>query len=122
LDERTERNLKAIKDKAQIRHEAERVFTALWEEVMREIKHAGELQWNLTTNGQPLERMVKFGERHVFIALDQDSQVIKVHGAHSLELKMAVCDDGVVCLKHDGKQVLLSDATRLILEPLIFGS
>jgi hypothetical protein len=117
-----ERN-KAVKDGA------ESIFCDLWNEIADLTKQAQSKGLEVKTNGSSFERIVLTPPYHgydkdqnkLIITLDKTKEKIAVSGPfQSLELAIDVREDGVVCLKYDGKKLLIDKAARMILDPFLF--
>ncbi len=117
---------KALEGSRLISEQAEDTFQNLWAEILVLVREAQSKGWQLDTNGSPLARTVSMvahprPRNELRITLQKDKQQIAISGIKSpTKLSFAVCEDGVVCLKHDGREVSLRDAARLIIEPFLF--
>jgi hypothetical protein len=86
--------------------------------------HRGAIE----TNGGSFARIVKACippnwkiPKELKIVLDMTREKISAsHDDQIIEFSIDVCDDGVVCLKRDGKRVLIKEAAQLILDPFLF--
>ena len=132
IDERIlERDNNTRRDQL-IRGSAEKIFNSLWGEVETWIADANNKGFALQTNGDPYERVVlmpvipKPAQSHAMprkltIKVEKDkSAIIGTVAGEIIKLDLDVCTNDVVCLKHEGRQVSMDEASRLLLEPLLF--
>src|SRR5579863_534608 len=121
IDERlAERERLKIRN-ALVEHGSVPIFNDLWAEVLRLVEEAKDKGVPVGTNGLPSERIVwqpgihppndsDERRRELRIKLLEDRESISVSGPHvSLQFSIDLCDDNVVCLKHDGQPLVLSD-------------
>jgi hypothetical protein len=123
---------KAEDNRAAVAPSAEKIYEALWTEIMKDVNKAlQEPDWrhSLTPNGYPQHRDVKFGARHLRIDLADDKTSIAAstsateYGLPSnldIRLDLKVGPDKVVYLEHKGKRFTYAEASQLILEPFLF--
>lgn len=103
-----------------VRQHAETVYDDLWEEVTGRVAEAKKAGFKITTNGSPHQRVVVWDKEVLQISLERELGIISVNGGGvRLELSLAVCADGVVCIQHGGQRISLEDAGKLILEPFL---
>lgn len=126
--------VKAIRERERlIVEEQEQVYESLWKELRAHIDAATKSSFpRLFTNGRQLARMIKLPvppippnmearPKTVEISLvKEEHQITAVGDGVDVVLSVDVCDDGVVCLKLDGKQTTLKDAAIAILRPFLF--
>ena len=131
IDDRLEQSQKLMERNRAVADSAEGLFNDLWKEISALTKEAHDKGLGIGTNGSEYERVVwasvipRLGQstdrRELRIDLHKDREKISVSGSSvPLGLSIDVCDDGVVCLKHNGKRILIQDAARLILDPFFF--
>jgi hypothetical protein len=132
IDERLEQlRRKTERDRA-VFDGADRLFDELWAEVEGRVKEANSKGLRVGTNGFAYERIVwasvippleqpSAKRRELRINLHRESEGISVSGSYQTwTLKIDVCEDGVVCLKHNDKAIVIQEAARLILDPFLF--
>jgi hypothetical protein len=132
IESRLAAHQKSVDDLRTIWSGSEILFTHLWEEIVELAKFAESKDMRISTNGSPHERTVLMGmypvgnqssahPRALKIALKQDRRKISASSdAGNIEFSVAVCDDGVICLKDDLFPVSTRDAARKIMEPFLF--
>ena len=131
IDERVEQRRKLTERNRAVAEGAEVLFKALWEEISLQTKEAHEKSVPCGINGSGHERIVwtpnvsslaqPTNRRELKINLLKEREQISVSGTEfSLILSIDVGVDGVVCLKHNGKPVLMQEAARLILDQFLF--
>jgi hypothetical protein len=105
----------------------ETIYEALWQELKTHIAAAKGQFPELGTNGQPLSRVINLpadgSGRRVVVSLSKEDHVIEASGTGvhlDISFLVAVCDDGVTCLKLQGDPISLKDAAIAILRPLLF--
>jgi hypothetical protein len=110
------------------------VFESLWRDVTRWIEEAKTKGHLLSTNGSPESRTVKLEfnppnpqarllPKELKIDIAQDRSVISAvfpDKEGEIIFLLDICDDGVICIKHEGKKIYPSDAAILILRRFIF--
>jgi hypothetical protein len=136
IDDRVEQRRKVTERNKAVAERAEVLFNDLWEEIAAQTKEAHEkfvavgingvgingsaherIVWapNVSSLAQPTNR------RELKIHLSKEREQISVSGTEfSMNLSIDVGEDGVVCLKHNGKPVLIKEAARLILDQFLF--
>ena len=132
IDERVEQRRRLAERNKALAEGAEVLFNNLWEEITAQAKEAQEKSVAVgTTNGSVHERLVwapnvsslaqPTNRRELKISLRKEREQIAVSGTEfSMILSIDVGEDGVVCLKHNGKPVLIQEAARLILDQFLF--
>jgi hypothetical protein len=110
------------------------VFESLWRDVTRWIEEAKTKGHLLSTNGTPESRTVKLEFKPLNAHAMLLPKVLKLNVAEDrslisavfpdtegdIKLLLDICDDGVICMKHEGKRIYPSDAAILILRRFIF--
>jgi hypothetical protein len=88
---------------------AEGLYENLWAAVAEIVKAAVAKGIDLKPNGFPLHHQVKMGNRklNLDLFLDVRQIVAATHDAPDLVFNLAICDDGSVCLRRDGRAVNL---------------
>lgn len=132
IDKKLTAHNKAKSDVQAVVGAADGIFNAIWGGVVAISQYANERQMRTSTNGSPYDRVVnmtlypKVGEvsasprvLHLTLAESRRKIFAKWDGAN-LDFSIEVCDDGVVCLKLDGRRVDALEAARLIMEPFLF--
>jgi hypothetical protein len=110
------------------------VFESLWRDVVRWIEEAKTKGHLLSTNGatesrtvnlefEPLNAHAMLFPKVLKIDLAKDRSVISAvfpDAEGDIEFLLHICDDGVICMKHEGKRIYSTDAAILILRRFIF--
>jgi hypothetical protein len=105
---------------------APKLYSALWDELMKIVAEAKEKGFVLNSHGSETARGIDVGyanvnPRKMSFSLSQDKRTIEASGgAVSVRLTVSICDDGVVCLKHNGEAVSIEEAARRIMKPVLF--
>jgi hypothetical protein len=136
LDECLIEQEKLRKRKQFISARADEVFDSLWEAIKRLIGEAKQKLkgFTLSTNGGPEARVVELTKvplnsqsgyfpKKLAINLAKDKSAVSVvipDGGGSVQLILDICEDNVVCLKHEGEQISINDAAILALGPFLF--
>lgn len=131
IDERVEQRRRLAERNKAVGEGAEVLFNDLWEEITAQTKEAQEKSVAVGTSGSAHERIVwapnvsslaqPTNRRELKISLRKEREQISVSGTEfSMILSIDVGEDGVVCLKHNGKPVLIQEAARLILDQFLF--
>ena len=132
IDERVEQRRRLAERNKAVGEGAEVLYRDLWEEITAQTKEAQEKSVAVgTNNGSAHERIVwapnvaslaqPMNRRELKISLRKEIEQISVSGTEfSMNLSVAVGEDGVVCLKHNGEPVLIQEAARLILDQFLF--
>ena len=131
IDERVEQRRRLTERNKAVAEGAEVLFNGLWEEISAQTKEAQEKLVPCGINGSGHERIVwapnvsslaqPTNRRELKINLRKEREQISVSGTEfSMNLSIVVGEDGVVCLKHNGKPVLIQEAARLILDQFLF--
>ena len=122
---------KLMSRNSEVMRGAEGIFNELWDEIVGFAREADAKGMPVKTNGSSFERIVLASEfpyfsnlsrqRNLTITLDRVNEKISASWLdEAIDLLIDVCDDGVICLKHEGKKILLKDAAKLILDPFLF--
>jgi hypothetical protein len=108
---------------------AENIFRDLWSEIVRSVEEANTKGFVLRTNDS------SFFDREIsslpgrssstsavlHIKLAREKGVISADGPGvSIQFMLDTRSDDVVCLKHDGREILIKDAAIAILDPFLF--
>jgi len=125
---RLEQRKKLIDRRNAVANNAENLFGELWIAIITCTTEAKASGLAVETNGTSLERVVAactppdpHKRKELRIKLDKYGEKVTVsESGRETEFLIDVCDDGVICLKLDGKQVTIQDAARLILDPFLF--
>lgn len=131
IDERVEQRRRLTERNKAVAEGAEVLFHDLWEEIAAQTKEAHDKFVQVGTNGSAYERIVwtpnvpslaqPTNRRELRINLHKEREEISISATEfSLNLSIDVCEDGVICLKHNGKRVLIQEAARLILDQFLF--
>ena len=131
IDERVEQRRRLAERNKAVAEAAEVLFNELWEEITAQAKEAQEKSVAVGTDGSGHEKIVwapnvsslaqPTNRRELKISLRKEVEQISVSGTEfSMNLSVAVGEDGVVCLKHNGTSVLIQEAARLILDQFLF--
>jgi hypothetical protein len=131
IDKRIQQRQKLMERNKAVADGAEGLFDDLWKEIAALTKEANDKGLPVGTDGSAYERVVwaavipRLGQptdrRELRINLHKDREEISVSGSSvPLGLSIDVCDDGVICLKHNGRRILIQGAARLILDPFLF--
>jgi hypothetical protein len=132
IDERLTAQEKAKRDWELISAHGEKVYDALWQEIADRVAEAKNGGMRVSANGSTYERIVLLGAapttrqpytepQQLKIVLKKDEALILVSSSRvNLELSLAVCPDGVVCIQYEGREVVIPEASRMILEPFLF--
>ena len=131
IDERMEQHRRLMERNRFVADSAESLFDELWKEIAARTKEAHDKGLPAGTDGSAYERIVwasvvprlsqATNRRELRINLHKQLEDISVTGSDfSLNLSIDVCEDGVICLKHNGKRILIPEAARLILDPFLF--
>lgn len=123
LEERYQEFVDEQRDRKSVLEHAEAIYEGLWEEIVLVTTSPTVAFMQIETNGLPRHRTVTMGKRVLKIDLSEDkhSIVATLPEDTEVQLSIAVCLDGVVCLKCTGKTVNYAEAAQRILEPFIFG-
>lgn len=131
--EGVQKRRKAEADLAAVQQHAETLFEQLWQEVTAIVATGNSEQMRLGTNGTTYQRVVwmtvnpKVGQQsasplRMTVQLSEDKRSINASShAGEVQFSIAVCPDGVVCLKRDGLKITMRDAGKLIMEDFLFG-
>lgn len=117
-----------------IKASAEKFFNSLWEEIEQWLVEARDKGGFLIhTNGTPYERMIfasispppsqpSRNPKTLTVKLTKDKSAIVASefGVPPVKLLLDVCPNDLVCLKHNDKQVSMSEAAILVLDPFLF--
>jgi hypothetical protein len=111
---------------------ADALYQSLWDEITTQIAQLREKGRDIKTNGGPLERILRMSviptgnqsialpkECRIVLSPERDTISAKGGGV-GIEFKIDVRDDGVVCLKHQDKEVRSAKAAELILYPFAY--
>jgi hypothetical protein len=131
IDERVQQRRRLAERNKAVAEAAEVLFNDLWEEITAQAKEAQEKSVAVGTDGSAHERIVwapnvaslaqPMNRRELKISLRKEIEQISVSGTEfSMNLSVAIREDGVVCLKHNGEPVLIQEAARLILDQFLF--
>ncbi|MGD0129169.1 MAG: hypothetical protein ABSF46_27910 [Terriglobia bacterium] len=131
IDERVQQRRRLAERNKAVAEAAEVLFNDLWQEITAQAKEAQEKSVAVGTDGSAHERIVwapnvaslaqPMNRRELKISLRKEIEQISVSGTEfSMNLSVAVGEDGVVCLKHNGEPVLIQEAARLILDQFLF--
>jgi len=123
FDQRYSQFLKEHNDRTTVAQNAEDIYAALWAAIMEVVRAAHDRGMQIQPNGFPLHHTLLMGKRLLRINLSEDKHCILASPGDSREvpLCLAVCEDGSVCLKHNGFTVNYAQAAQKIMEPFIFG-
>jgi hypothetical protein len=112
---------------AKIAPYTEIMYGNLWNEVIRCVTEAQSAGFRLFTNETTFERILRLTKlpsgnlKELIITLNrQQRTILVVAPSRRVEFGMDLCPDGVVCLQHDGKEIMIPDAAKLILDPFFF--
>jgi hypothetical protein len=112
--------------------EAENIFRGLWSEIMRFVEEANTKGFLLTTNGSSFDRQISMpvpippggsssSPAVLHIKLERENGVISADGpGGGVHFVLDTRSDDVVCLTHDGREILIKDAAITILDPFLF--
>lgn len=117
-----------------IKASAEKVFNTLWEEIEKWLAEArNKGGFLIHTNGTLYERMIfasispppsepSRNPKRLTVKLTKDKSAIVAieFGVSPVKLLLDVRPNDVVCLKHNDKQVSMSEAAILVLDPFLF--
>ena len=131
IDERVQQRRRLAERNKAVAEGAEVLFNDLWEEITAQAKEAHEKFVAVGIDGSAHEKIVwapnvsslaqPTNRRELKINLRKEVEQISVSGTEfSMNLSVAVGEDGVVCLKHNGEPVLIQEAARLILDQFLF--
>ena len=111
----------------------DRFFGELWETIKVSIKDANARGFEVSTNGTAWERKVILSRSSslpgqplrepetLTINVLKEKFLIVVSGPQiNMQFQVDLCEDNVICLKQNGEQVSLPDATIRILDPFLF--
>jgi mannose-6-phosphate isomerase-like protein (cupin superfamily) len=132
IDEQISEHKAREQRKSRIRSEAPKLFDALWSYILEDIKHANQTDhigvMQIITEGSPSQRemvIIKPASnepKEVRVHLSEDKHTIIVSGAVQVKFQLRPNLDGSVCLKDGRGQIDFKEASREILDPLIFPS
>ena len=135
IDDRIKQRQVEASRSAVIDSSAEQIFNDLWDEINRWVAEAKQKNLPVFTNGTPYERIVSLSvpppsgrsqsnPRQLTIRLAREKKAIVVGGisagGQSVQLTLDVCDDGVICIKHYGERVSVSEIAMQILDHFLF--
>lgn len=123
LKQQVERFRKEDRDWKNVVDHAERIYTAVWAEIVKVVNEAPVWDIELIANGIPLHHTVTMGKRVLKLDLADDRHSIIASRPDGAEvvLEIAVCPDGSVCVRCAGKAVTYAEAAQKIMEPFLFG-
>jgi hypothetical protein len=127
---------RARKEAAKIRLHADSLYGELWREIAARVEDA-KSKLVVSTNGSEYRRVVLRGGAvtgayhqpdKLIISLADDKQTLLIQFVDEYEsdpvtvreIPLGVCDGDIVCLMHDGRQLSIPEAAKLILEPFLF--
>jgi hypothetical protein len=123
---------KASSDLRTVTESADDIFNQLWGDIKVIVDAAGRLGIALLTNGSPRSRVVMMvansslgnpllEDRTLAISLAENRRSITAKSdAGETRLEIAVCPDGVVCLKHQSHQITSLAAAKDIMQDFLF--
>ena len=132
IDDRLQQCNETWARSAQIEQAAEKIFNNIWDAITPLVEEAKTKGIKALTNGHPYERTVVLSvgaplirssgnPRIMVMKLEKDKHCILVSGMQpNIQLDMDVCDDGVVCVKINGKRFSIGDASVYILDRFFF--
>ena len=128
INDRIEQRKKLIERNNAIANNGESLFGELWGSIKACVAEGKAIGLAIETNGTSLERIVAtctppdmHKRKELRIKLDKYGEKVTISEPdRQIEFLIDVCDDGVICLKLDGKQVSIHEAARLILDPFLF--
>ena len=116
-----------------ILQQAEKVFAALWDEIMNFIGEAMTKGFTLATNGSPSEREIIrtlipmpagrsiSNPAHLYVKVVREKGIISATGPGvNIQFALHVRNDDVVCLTRDDKELSVQAAAIAILDPFLF--
>jgi len=128
IDERLEKRNELIRRNTAVASGAEGLFNDLWKEVFSLLTEAKQKGFGIRTNGSSFERFAWVSnyppsrdERELKLNLSREEEKVSATICNQvIEFSIDMCEDGVVCLKREGKAVLIQEAAKYILDPLLF--
>lgn len=134
IDERLQQRREIFLRNTQIEHDSERIFNDIWDAIIPFVEEAALKGINVSTNGTPFERTVSLSvvtetltrrtaslPKVATIKLEKEKHVITVVGTQpNIELAIDICSDGVVCVKYQGRRVLIGGIAAYILDRFLF--
>jgi hypothetical protein len=115
---------------SEIAGHASKIYEDLWAELVERINEAKTkrvTESSLLTNGSSYQRKVIVGTNKSLhpdayhLDLAESKQSINFKGPDvSVILPLALCEDGVVRIRYDGKCQTVPEAAQYLLRPLIF--
>ncbi len=132
-DSARERNRREAHSK-EIYQRGHEVFESFWKDVTRWIEEAKTKGHIIYTNGTTDSRTVKLDfpppnvqsillSKEMRISITEDRSAISVlfpDREGEIIFVFDICDDGVICMKHENKKIYSNDAAILILRRFIF--
>jgi ribosomal protein L1 len=126
IDERVAQLAELQRRNSLINDQAEKLYEALWTELVEFIKEARQKGFKVSTNGAQFRRTVILPEtipmtRKVDIVLADDKHSISAKG-HGMDvyLELSLDSDNIVFLSVDANKVSTREAAIKILDPLLF--
>lgn len=115
---------------SEIAGHASKIYEDLWAELVERINEAKTKRVtdsSLLTNGRSYQRKIIVGTGRSLhpdaydLTLAENKQSIKFQGPNIMVvLALALCEDGVVRIRYDGKCQTVPEAAQYLLRPLIF--
>lgn len=122
FDERFAKFQKAVAERDTVCMEAEDVYSEVWKSVLEVVKKAKANNVPISVNGFHLHYKVILYSSMVEVRLRADRCAIEASFRDDpiITFALRVCEDGTVCIKHEGKRTSQSEVARIIIEKLVF--
>ena len=114
---------KAEADRKAVQQSAEDIYSQVWKAIGEVAGSAKARGISLKNNGIPYRFALRMVDRTMTLKLDDDKCGItaEISDSPGVTLKLRICPDGTVCIKHEGATVDYAGAARVIMEAFFFG-
>ncbi len=122
FDKRFAKFQKAVSDRDAVTMEAEDIYGEVWKSILEVVKKAKGENIPISLNGFHLHYKVILHSSTVEVRLRADKCAIEASFRDNpiITLGLRVCEDGTVCIMHEGRRISQSEAAQIIMEKLIF--
>lgn len=133
IDDGIQRQNQAQDRRDKIYTEAEGLFETLWTEIVLRVTEAKKKgipvvcqtsytdrpTGHISLTVPPTPGQSSSGPKELELKLAKDKSAIEISGGTGRIIRLDLCD-ATICLKHNGLQIPVADAVKLILEPFFF--
>jgi hypothetical protein len=109
-----------------IAREAPKIYQVLWDGLIQIVNEAKKKGFVLKPTGSNMERSIQLvydnenPRRMNLVSRDKRTLTADISGGRTIKFSFAICEDGVVCLKNEGKPISIEDAAHAIMKPFLF--